>query len=58
MTNQDDSIIQSMTADLRYFKEKAERAGADSAHGAKYRTQAEVMQEVLRVYSKNQGEVK
>lgn len=45
-----ESIKQSMEEDIRYFKEKAERAGPDSEHGAKYREQAKVLQEVLDVY--------
>lgn len=43
-----ESIKQSMEEDIRYFKEKAERAGPD--YGAKYREQAKVLQEVLDVY--------
>ena len=50
-----ESIKQSMEEDIRYFKEKAERAGPD--YGAKYREQAKVLQEVLDVYV-NVDEVK
>lgn len=45
-----ESIRQSMNEDILYFKEKAERAGPDSEHGAKYREQARVLQEILDVY--------